>query len=65
MLTFGLKVGQEVVIGGNIRVRVLATQPGRARLGVQAPADVLIDRGERRREAPGGPPGAGPAGEGS
>ena len=37
---------QEVVIGGNIRVVLLTTKAGKARLGIIAPKDVHVYRKE-------------------
>lgn len=53
MLVLSRKVGEEIVIAGNIRVKVLAVRGNQIRLGVVAPSDVSVDRGEvaeRRRE---------------
>jgi carbon storage regulator len=38
--------GEEVVIGGHIRVRVTRVQGDRVRLGVIAPESVRVDRAE-------------------
>ena len=38
----------EIVIGENIRVRVLGVNGSRVRLGVTAPLEVCVDRGEVR-----------------
>jgi carbon storage regulator len=46
MLVLSRKVGEEVVIAGNIRVTVLAVQGGRVRLGILAPKEVVVDRQE-------------------
>ena len=47
MLVLTRKDGQAIVIGGNIRVTVISTdRRGRAVLGVEAPADVLVLREE-------------------
>ena len=40
------KVGQEIVIGGTTFVRVLKRVNGQVVLGITAPKDVTIDRGE-------------------
>ena len=46
MLVLSRKVGESVVIGGGIVVRVLAVAGGRIRLGVEAPAAVPVSRSE-------------------
>jgi carbon storage regulator CsrA len=46
MLVLSRKVGEEIVIGSNIRVRVLAVQGNQIRLGFIAPREVAIQRQE-------------------
>lgn len=46
MLVLSRKLGEEIVIGGNVRVRVVAVNGNQVRLGFTAPADVLIRREE-------------------
>jgi carbon storage regulator len=46
MLVLSRKVGEEIVIGSNIRVRVLSVQGNQIRLGFVAPRDVEIQREE-------------------
>ena len=46
MLVLSRKVDQEIVIDGNIRVRVLKVKGNTIRLGIDAPRDVHIARGE-------------------
>ncbi len=46
MLVLTRRIGEEIVIGGEIRVQVISAQGGRIRLGVQAPANVSVDRSE-------------------
>jgi carbon storage regulator len=46
MLVLSRKLGQEILIGDNIRVTVLEVKKGRVRLGVAAPEDVHILRKE-------------------
>lgn len=46
MLVLTRKVGEEIVIGGNIRVRVLSIQGNQIRLGFIAPREVPIQRQE-------------------
>ncbi len=46
MLVFTRRVGETVVIAGNIRVTVLEAQGGKIRLGITAPDCVRVDREE-------------------
>jgi carbon storage regulator CsrA len=46
MLVLSRKVGEEIIIGSNIRVRVLAVQGNQIRLGFVAPREVNIQRQE-------------------
>lgn len=46
MLVLSRKVGEEVIIGGTIRVRVLAIHGNQIRLGLVAPREVPIQREE-------------------
>jgi carbon storage regulator len=46
MLVLSRKVGEEIVIGEGIRVRVLEVQGRQVRLGFVAPAAVRIQREE-------------------
>ena len=46
MLVLGRKPGEYVKIGDNIIVRVLEDDNGNLRLGIDAPKDVEIVRGE-------------------
>jgi carbon storage regulator len=53
MLVLTRRVGEEIVIGNNVRVTVVAVQGDRIRLGVTAPRLVSVDRlevHERRSE---------------
>jgi len=62
MLVLSRRVGEEIVIGDNIRLTVLAVHGDRVRLGILAPKEVVVDRQEvheKRRNAVG--VGAGPA----
>jgi carbon storage regulator len=55
MLVLSRRVGEEIVINGNIRVTVVEVQGNRVRLGITAPPRVTVDRAEiherRRAEA--------------
>jgi carbon storage regulator len=46
MLVLTRRVGEEIVINGNIRVTVVAVQGNRIRLGITAPESVVIERKE-------------------
>lgn len=46
MLVLSRKLDEEIVIAGDIRVRVLELRRGRVRLGVCAPPNVTVDRAE-------------------
>jgi carbon storage regulator len=59
MLVLTRKVGEEIIIGEGIRVRVVSIKGSHIRLGFEAPADVRILRPEmigRKGPAPQGPP---------
>lgn len=44
MLVLTRRSGESIVIGGEIRIRVLRASGSRVRLGIEAPADVRIIR---------------------
>ena len=46
MLVLSRRMDEEIVIGGEIRIRVLASRGGKVRLGISAPRDVTVERGE-------------------
>lgn len=46
MLVLSRRIGEEIIIGGEIRVRIVDIQRGRVRLGVTAPRSVSVDRSE-------------------
>lgn len=46
MLVLTRRMGEEIVIAGNIRVKVVALDGRRIRLGVVAPKAVCVDRAE-------------------
>lgn len=46
MLVLSRRIGEEIVIEGNIRVRVVGITGGRVRVGVIAPSYVQVDRQE-------------------
>jgi len=44
MLVLTRRIGQEIVIAGNIRVKVAAIRGGKVRLGITAPPSVHVMR---------------------
>ena len=46
MLVLTRKAGEQIIIQGNIRISVVSVGPGRVKIGIDAPADVKIDRQE-------------------
>jgi carbon storage regulator len=53
MLVLTRRIGEEIIIDGNIRVVVTTIDGSKVRIGIVAPKDVRIDREEvhqRRRE---------------
>jgi len=46
VLILGRRAGESIMIGDGIRVVVLSSDRGGVRLGIEAPADVTILRGE-------------------
>lgn len=46
MLVLGRKPGEYIVIDDNIKVKVLKSLTGDLRLGVEAPKEMSIERGE-------------------
>jgi carbon storage regulator len=46
MLVLTRKIGQELVIDGNIRLIVLSIKGDKIRVGIEAPPDVRVDRAE-------------------
>ena len=62
MLVLTRKVGEAIVLDGRVRVTLTATTGGRVKIGVVAPADVPVHRGEvADRTAAGDLPGLPPA----
>jgi len=51
MLVLSRKNGEEVVIDGEIRVRILRCSNGRVRLGVDAPSHIRVLRTEVMTDA--------------
>ena len=46
MLVLSRKVGQSILVGDHISIQVLQVTGGAVRLGIEAPADIRILRGE-------------------
>jgi carbon storage regulator len=46
MLVLSRRTDEEIVIDGHIRIRVLASSGGKVRLGISAPREVPVERGE-------------------
>ena len=46
MLALGRKPGEYIMIGDNIKVKVIKSEKGDLRLAIDAPRDVKITRGE-------------------
>jgi carbon storage regulator CsrA len=46
MLVLSRKPNEEIVINGNIRIRVLGVHGGRIRLGIEAPLEIPVRRSE-------------------
>jgi len=51
MLVLSRKVGEDILIGGRVRVRVIAAKRGQVRLGVLAPQDIKVLRAELAADA--------------
>jgi len=50
MLVLSRRIGEEIVIANEIRVKVVSVQGNRVRLGVVAPNDVTVHREEIHRQ---------------
>ena len=46
MLVLTRRIGEEIVIDGNIRVTVIAVKGEKVRLGITAPPSISVDREE-------------------
>jgi carbon storage regulator len=62
MLVLSRNIGEQVVIGGQITVTVVAIRGAQVRLGITAPAHVPIRREEVEHRLSAGPAGAGEGG---
>jgi carbon storage regulator len=63
VLVLSRKVGESILIGGDIVVQVLAMRRGQARLGISAPDAVSIRRSELPAKRRAEPAPLGPAGD--
>jgi carbon storage regulator len=54
MLVLTRKTDEEIILSGEIRVRVLSIRGSRVRLGIDAPRDVSVARCELQSELAGG-----------
>ena len=50
MLVLSRRVGEEIVIAGTIRVKVVSVNGNRVKLGIVAPQDVTVHRDEIFRQ---------------
>ena len=50
MLVLSRRIGEEIVIADNIRVKVVAVHGNRVRLGIVAPQEVTVHREEIHRQ---------------
>ena len=46
MLVLSRRLNQSIVIGGAVRVTLLAITPSRVEIGVEAPREIMVDREE-------------------
>lgn len=46
MLVLTRRVGEEIIIGDNIRVKIVSIKGDRIRVGIEAPESVSVDRAE-------------------
>lgn len=50
MLVLSRRIGEEIVIAGNIRVKVVSVHGNRVKLGIVAPEEVTVHRDEIFRQ---------------
>ena len=46
MLLLSRKIGEKIIIGGNIELTIIDVRDGQVRLGIQAPRDISVFRKE-------------------
>lgn len=61
MLVLTRKAGETIVIDGGIRITISAIDSTRVKVGVEAPRNVRVDRGEVAERVGAGPTGRGMA----
>jgi len=49
VLVLSRKIGDEIIIDGRIRVRIIGVKGDRVRVGIEAPPEVSVDRQEVHR----------------
>lgn len=49
MLVLSRTIGQEIVVDGAVRIRIVDVRGGKVRIGIAAPDDVDVDRREVRQ----------------
>jgi carbon storage regulator len=61
MLILSRKVGQSIVINGNVVVKVVRVEGDQIKLGIDAPREIAVHREEIQAEIDRGKPGGGPS----
>jgi carbon storage regulator len=56
MLVLMRKVGEQIIIGDDVRIAVVTVQGDRVRLGITAPKDTRVDRREIHERRKSGEP---------
>lgn len=46
MLVLSRRIGEKIVIGGEVVITILANSRGRCKIGIEAPLHVAVDRAE-------------------
>ncbi|MGL4993912.1 MAG: carbon storage regulator CsrA [Bacteroidales bacterium] len=52
MLVLNRRVGEKLIIGGNIEVTILAIKGGQIRVGIEAPKEISVIREEIKDKYP-------------
>lgn len=53
MLVLSRKVNEVIMVGGNVRITILGKRGSAIRVGIEAPLEVAVRRGEIDGRAPG------------
>ena len=53
MLVLSRRPGEHICVGDNITIRFLGVQGSQIRVGIEAPRDLIILRGELQQQQPG------------